>query len=553
MKCNPNKTSLVLKTTQTICLTVLLINFPSIVQSIDFHVCDCESNSDVDCVVGNDNSDGSLVNPFQSIVQANSVFNSQSAGDSIQLCNGGSWLIQSNLRWVNGFCRDDNKCTITDYDAPWASGNEQKPILNFQNGSDGFNLADSGNAEHEEGYLIENLDLRGSNDGRGVFLANDVDDVILSNLTITNFRLGVYLGSSNDCNISDSACDGQNERITLRDSTVTFNSTQGWLGGSSGTKLINNYFSDNGTRAIFDHNVYISGSADQVTQGILVSGNQLYRNTLDQDGACSSVSLVVHGEHNNLVIENNIIWEDIGNALPGCWGIAVDGGYSEAESFTNVLIQSNSIINVGRVGVGLGSCENCVVENNLISNHQDLPVRAILAPDRNLAANDLPLDNLTVRNNSIYIDNLSAGTAITVGTMGDNHLIVSNAIFYTGNSNSFNCFDVDLPSSNYLDIDNNLCYHPNATNAEWSNQSGNLSQWQFSSGFSFNSVEANPGYESPENDMLWAENQDAAIVGTGHPTLSSSLDYNNSERDTAPDIGAYEFHGEDVIFINGFE
>ncbi len=541
------------KIIQKKCWIILFIIFSSVSFSDDFYVCDCQNNSDIDCLVGNDNFDGSLINPFQSISQANSVFNSLSAGDSIHLCKGGSWFIASNLRWVNQFCRVDNRCIITNYNPPWASGDEQKPILNFQNGSDGFNLADSGNAEHEEGYLIENLDLRGSDDGSGVFIANDVDDVILSNLTIANFQLGVYLGSSNDCNINDSACDGQNKRITLQNSTIQHNTSQGWLGGSSGTKLLNNYFSDNGTQAVFDHNVYISGSAHQVTQGILVSGNRLYRNTLDQDGACSSVSLVVHGEHDNLVIKNNEIWEDEGNALSSCWGIAVDGGYSEAESFTNVLIQSNSIINVGRVGIGLGSCDNCVVENNIISNHQEFPIRAILAPDRNLAANDLPLDNISIRNNSIFINNSSASTAITVSTMGANHLIVSNAISYTGNSNSFNCFDTDLPSSSYLDINNNLCYTPNAPNAEWSNHFGNLSQWQISSGFSINAIEMNPGYFNPENNSLWAQDQQASIVNTGHSTLSSACDYNCRPRGANPDIGAYEWVGDVVVFNNGFE
>lgn len=531
----------------------LLLMFPLMGQSIDFYVCDCEISSDSNCLVGNDSNDGSLNNPFQSMTQANQTFNTMSAGDSVRFCKGGAWITSSNLRWVNPLCRQDNMCLISDYTPLWASGDEQKPLLTFQNGVSGFNLADSGNAEHEEGYLIENLDLKGSNNGSGVTIANDVDDVVLNNLSISTFRIGVNLGSSNDCNPVDATCDGKNDRITLKDSTIQFNDIQGWLGSADDVKILNNYFSDNGSRATFDHNIYISAPSHEVTNGIVISGNQLYKNTLNEDGMCSAVSLVVHGQHDNMVIKNNTIWEDLGTVLSGCWGIAVDGGHSEAEAFTNILIQSNNIINMGRVAIGLGSCENCIVENNTISNNQDLSSRAILAPDRTLAPNDLPLNNITVRNNSIYLNNSFGSTGITVGGTGNNHTIVSNAIFYTGNSNSFNCFDVDLPLSSYFAIDNNLCHSPNAPNSEWVNSFGSLSQWQLNSGFSSHSSEVNPGYFDASNHLLWAVNQNSALVNAGHLALSSPIDYNNNVRDTSPDIGAFEFIGDSVVFINGFE
>jgi len=532
---------------------VLFLISTSISQSADFYVCDCENNSDVDCILGNDGSDGSLANPFQSITKANQTFNTISAGDSIQFCSGGAWMTSLNLRWVNQSCRHDNICAISNYTPPWASGDEARPILNFQNGVNGINLSDSSNAEHEEGYLIENLDLRGSDDGNGILIANDVDDVILSNLLISHFNIGVHIGGSQNCTPSDNECDGKNERITLKDSTIQHNSSQGWLGGSNGVKILNNYFSDNGTQAIFDHNIYISGSSHEITHGILVSGNQLYRNTLNSEGACSSVSLVVHGEHDNLVIKNNKIWEDEGLALQNCWGIAVDGGYTEAESFTNIFIQSNSIINVGRVGIGIGSCESCFVENNTISNNQDFSIRAILAPDRALAKGDLPMDELTVRNNSIYINNSFGGTGVTVGSMGENHIIVSNAIYYNGNSNSFNCFDTDLPDSSYLDIDNNLCYHPNAFSAQWANGIGDLETWQLSSGFDADSETLAPNFSNPAMNQLNPLDGHANTVNSGHLNRSSTFDITGASRDGSPDIGAYEWVAGDVIFINGFE
>ena len=275
---------------------------------------------------------------------------------------------------------------------------------------------------------------------------------------------------------------------------------------------------------------------------------------MDEQGLCSAVSLVVHGEHNNLTIQNNTIWEDVGFAQPGCWGIAVDNGYSDAEGFTNILIQNNTITNVGRVSIGVGACDTCIIENNVISTSQIFSIRAISAPDRSLGPGDLPLNNITVRNNSLYINNaVGGGTGIAVDTMGNNHSIVSNAIYYNGNANNFNCFDYDLPVSDYLDIDYNLCYFPNTLNVEWSNNFGTLSQWQLSSGFSQNSTESNPGFTNPALNQFRAENQNSAMINAGHLSLSSMCDHNCTPRDMQPDIGAYEWVAGDNLFTNGFE
>ena len=73
-------------------------------------------------------------------------------------------------------------------------------------------------------------------------------------------------------------------------------------------------FEGNGTTAVYDHNIYISGSSGGETQGIIVRGNRLYRSALDGGGVCQGVSMVVHGEHRDLLIEGNEVWEDVGLA-----------------------------------------------------------------------------------------------------------------------------------------------------------------------------------------------------------------------------------------------
>ena len=138
-------------------------------------------------------------------------------------------------------------------------------------------------------------------------------------------------------------------------------------------------------------------------------GNELYRSAI-VDGECAGVSFVVHGEHDGLLIEGNLVREDLGAAGGGCWGIAVDTGYGEAELFRNVTIRGNRVINVGNVAIGLNACENCLVENNVVVHEQSFGTRGIAAPNRDRDAADLAMTGVTIRNNSIFIGADAGGT-----------------------------------------------------------------------------------------------------------------------------------------------
>jgi hypothetical protein len=523
------------------------------------YVCDCGGGSDVDCQIGDDGAPGTMINPWRSYEKARIAFGSLSAGDAIRFCQGGAWDIDAGTRWVNTSCRSTNRCTVGDYAAPWASGDEGRPILRRLDDSHGFALEDGGNAEHEEGYIFENLVLRGSgNDsGWGFFLYNDVDDVLIRNLSISGFAIGVHLAGSNACNQSDPVCDGQNDRIHLRDSSIFDNDRQGWLGASNGTQIVGNHFEANGSTAIFDHNIYVSGSSGGQTQGIRILNNTLFRSALDSQGVCRGVSLVVHGEHDDLLIEGNEVWEEVGLAGGGCWGVAVDNGYGSAEGFSNVIIAGNTIRNVGNLAIGVGACADCTIENNVIIHDQAFGVTAIAAPDRSLGTGDLVQDDITVRNNSIWIGPASGGTGISVRDMGNDHTIVSNAIHYVGNNNNFNCIRADLPLSSYTEIDNNICHFPNAGGAEWSDGFGTapdpLSAWQSASGFGSGSQLAAPGFSDPVNLDLSADSAGAAMVDGGHLGFSTAVDHDGFSRDPLPDVGAWEWGVTAGIFADGFE
>lgn len=536
-------------------ITSCLLNFHA--EATDYHVCDCEFGSVPNCEAGNDANAGSPDLPWQSFEKARSEFANLIAGDSIKFCDGGVWQITENQqnRWVNPNCEANNKCVISNYSPDWIVPNQQRPLLQSDNHTV-FNLADSGDASHEEGYHFEHLNLHnisvntGDENSRGVFLANDIDDVSIDNLSIEGFDIGVYLGGSNACEPTDLTCDGQNSRITLSNSVISNSHSFGWLGASTGTVIQNNEFYNNGTLQVYDHHIYISNSAGQVTNGIQVVGNNLYKSALDENGWCGAVPLVVHGKHNNLLIEGNVIEEDIGLTHRRCWGINVDNT-DGSESFHGLVIRGNLIKNVGNNAIAVGGCADCVIENNVIINQQSgFNFWGIQLPTR--GENDF-LDNITIRNNSIYIEGGQNANGIALNHNGDNHVIVNNTVHYIGNNDLFNCFESNLNVTEFDLFDNNNCYHPNAPDAEWFDGAGDLLDWQIATGFDMSSTQTDPLFTDAVSGQMIPSDATSPLVDSGHAMSASNLDFNGLMRDDNPDVGAFEWIDSDLIFADDFE
>ena len=508
-----------------------------------YYACDCGTGADTDCVAGDDGNAGTSPDaPWQTWEYARTQFANLEPGDSIAFCRGGGFDNDgtAGTRWVNGQCLADNPCVVRDYEPPWASGDEARPRINALAGQHGFALEDGGNSNHEEGYTFLNLDLRGSGDGNGFFIYNDIDDVLICNVAIDGFSIGVHAAGSNP---ADAGSDARNERINVLNSSITNNPGQGWLGACNGCGVDYTYFDNNGSaQAVYNHNIYFSGASGEVAVGMHAIGNELNRSAI-VGGECAGVSFVVHGEHDGLLIENNLVREDVDAAGGGCWGIAVDTGYGgDPEQFRNIVIRGNRVVNVGNVAIGLDACEDCVVENNVIIQEQSFGARGIAVPDRDREADDLPMTGVTVRNNSIYFGPDASGTGIYLGGEGTGHVLVSNAVYYAGTNDGWNCLDLDLALSSYDAVDNNLCYFPNAPGGEWMNGVGTLADWQSSSSLDASSVVTDPGFVSttgPDFDLS-PESDTSPLVDSGHPTLSSNTDLTGTDRDDSPDIGAYE-------------
>ena len=500
-----------------------------------YYVCDCGAGAAADCVAGKDSNAGTSPDaPWQTFGKAQAQFASLRAGDRIEFCKGGVFNVTAVSRWVNGNCKAGNRCVVASYAPPWGSGNEGRPIINSPAGQHGIALDDPADADHEEGYVFAGLELKGGGASAddGFFVYNDIDDVLICDMYIHNFGIGVHLAGSN---APAAGGDTHNERIVVRSSIINDCSGDGWLGADNGSVIQASHFENNGFGvATFNHNIYLSLSG---ADGVQVIGNDLYKSTFI-DGQCQGVSLVAHGVASNLLIEGNSVHEDIGTVTQGCWGIAVDPGYSTAEMFSNVTLRGNTVTNLGNMSIGVAACHDCVIENNVVINRQGINATAILAPASGSDSGDWTCDQITVRNNSIDID---GGQGIAVVSEGGGHVIANNAIYDSGaGSGGVGCFRYDLPASAYSAIDNNVCY----TNGkgEWAVGKGQLSAWTASSGFDQNSKQVDPQFASVMSPYsLGPASMTSPLVNAGAPAHASSTDITGKARDSQPDVGAYEF------------
>ena len=350
----------------------------------------------------------------------------------------------------------------------------------------------------------------------------DADDILIDNVSMDGFAIGVHLRGCITTSCS-------NDRVTIRNSQILNNSSQGLLGHGTDLLIENNYFENNGGGTVFDHNIYVAGDSR-----VTIRNNELYRASLDGSGNCNGVSLVGHGIINDLLIEGNTIYEDVGKANQTCWGIAISPSYTDtAESYDNLIIRGNRVENMGNVSIVTSACQNCTIENNVIVQQQSFGTAGV-AVRPFAAAEDAISSNIVIRNNSIAT---TTGLGIEVNE-GSGHTIVSNAIQMTGSDVNWNCFNMPLPSSSYDAIDYNICGYGAGS---WATSAATLAAWQ-SLGWGTNSTAADPGFTSSTD--LRPASETAVIVNAGHLTLSSTTDFAGNGRDALPDVGAYEWLGD---------
>jgi len=376
------------------------------------------------CDDGDDNNSGlSPITPFRTFSKGMSKFRGLLAGGSISFCRGGEFVAEKTSYIFNQNCMAEKSCNIQDY----SSSTKQGAKLPIIYGESIFGLTDGGAADPDGGYKIRNLTLRATVPGEGIgfLLYNDVDDVIIDNVTVDGFRLGFNLAQGGTLNEGANAF---NERIVIKNSRIINNAGQGLFGACNDCLITNNLFSNNGyARKVFNHNIYIGGTVENMT-----ISNNILRKSAIIDGKCTGVSLVVHGTANNLTIENNLIEEELGVASHGCWGITVNPGYVKEESFTNLIIRNNDVLNMGNMSIGCASCVNVLIEGNRVSTVSDLGGFLISVP----AGGDdtVVSENITIKDNIMISSNIATKViAIKTNLLNDKASLENNRLYVSEN------------------------------------------------------------------------------------------------------------------------
>ena len=511
-------------------LTAAAVALSASASATVYYVSDCAAGAAAGCVAGSDSNNGTSVDtPWKTTTKVASMIGKLAAGDEVRFARGASFA-NARMYVFNLQSRAAKPLIFDSYKPKWGTGT-QKPILTAPTGTGVFNFEDSGNADHDEGYVIRNLDLRGQGAGTAIFIYNDADYITLDSLEISNFSIGIECSNSNAPNPGS---DGKNDYITVRNSNIHDNKSQGYLGGCNHVLVENNRFDNNGFGGPLmnrNHNVYISGNSVD----IVVRGNTLTRSAVS-GGVCQGVPLVVHDTQVGLVIENNVIDESTG-AGNGCYGIQVNPGYPGiAESFRGTVIRGNKVINAGGVGIALGSCPDCVVENNFMIHDAPGSFVGVGMPAENIEVGvDAADDNLTVRNNSIYIASGVYGSyGVRLETYGKNHKVVSNLVYYGSATSGAMCFsNRGLALASFAAFDSNLCF--NAGTGSYSQAYSSLAQAQ-AAGFDRNGKNVDPmlvAIPSAANGYSMKGKTGSPLLNAGIPTLTlSSGGVNN--------IGAYD-------------
>ena len=410
-------------------------------------MCSCDAGAAAGCVAGSDaNSGTSPSSPWKTIAKARAQFTSMNGGDTVALCQGGSWgSVPAPGGWGNARCSASSTCDLRDYPTSWGGG---KPSIALASGADLFSISNA------QGLRFLNIAVTG---GEWPFVTWDnVSDVDACNMTLTGNSIGFYVAASTANTV----------RIGLRQSTITNATAQGYLGACTDCVVDSNYFANNGSPGNSrDHNIYIgqnpNGGVYYLNQRMRVTNNELHHSS---GTPCASVQLVVHGSQANLLIENNLISEPPGSdTSASCYGISVGSGLDVVAHFPNLVIRRNRVLNSGSHGIDFAEAPNALIESNVVvmdySSGQE--VYGILVGEASTPSGSDVLTAATVRNNTVYYaSGTQGGSAISLGTEGTNHVVTGNVVVSYSNQtqNVFRCYDNTLSSGAYALLDRNACW-----------------------------------------------------------------------------------------------
>ena len=520
----------------------------------DSHFCDCRTGAQADCVAGSDQTgDGSALRPWQSLSLAQKRFRSMGPGDTIRLCEGGSFRADNlSSDWDNPRCQADLRCRIEAYSvSETPSENAPSPIVRRKTGTM-FNFEER-RGPPTRGVDIFRVDFicddcTGPN--QGIRVARGAGDMTFDQITLDGFAVNFYVRHTG----------AAQSNVTLKNSRILNGQRQGVLGGSPNMQILDNYFENNGgLKHIYDHSIYLSGdrkeTGPEIPYNIVIRGNEIYK-TSHVGGSCTASAIVGHSYLNGIIVEENFIHEDPGTANRSCYGIDFTPAHTEVEKIENIIVRRNLISNMGGVGVWLGATRNSLIENNVFIDNSLEPSRMGVYLKDFDEKGGYKNEDVTIRNNSAYFADSPRARFVQLDKGARGAVIANNAIYIGQAQDRGYCFRLDAASVSQMD--NNLCLITGSAADHWVSSAGTLAEWTAKTGFDRNSIMGvRPEFKNPADLDLAPASSASPLVGAGSPGLASSnampaCDARHGAwigscapppvRGTDPDIGAYQLN-----------
>jgi hypothetical protein len=422
-----------------------------------YYVCDCQAGASPGCVAGNDANPGTSKSaPWQSWAKAMAKFKTMNGGDTIAMCRGGAWTqvagtcasmagngYSSSVTILNPNCTAAATCDWRDYDPAPVFTSTAKPVVRpadnveiFAFGRSRFN-ATGYTATPIKGFRILNLDLAayGNGTSKAVFVYGKTEDLEVCGVTMRD-----GFGDSYAAQTTSTI-----RRVNFHHNRLINNPfSVGQIRSPSCAEdctFDSNYLDLNGGGTNRDHSIYVGSQPDTVGQypdmltGSLgsyiraqrtrITNNEIYRSARGSGSTCNGTTIVVHEPHDDLVIENNLIYEAPGTAAGGCFGIQLSSGGDAPAAFRRASISRNQVFNVGNGGIDVSECADCLIESNLVVNAADA---AIAFPGELATAGDSEASARTiVRNNTVYNGAVIVNTGEAASAVeGSGHVVSNN-------------------------------------------------------------------------------------------------------------------------------
>lgn len=342
------------------------------------HLSDCQPGAAKECTPGSNSNPGTPSAPKRDLSGVD--LNALPAGATVLFARGGAWNVATRLE--NRRVTSEAPLTLADY------GSGPLPLLRTPAGTT-FSFGKYGDTWTDGGYVLRNLRLDGLGSGQwGAFVQGATRDVIFEGVEVTGFDIGIH---------AQQTPSAKNERLVVRRSYLHDNRQHGFLGNADGLLIENSRFEDNnpngGGR---EHGAYLGGQSS----GLTVRNSIFRRNSVNRaTGRCDGGNLTVHGQHESVVIEGNLIEQSA--ADDGCFGISVTAGYDSPEWFRNVVIRGNTIVNLGACAICVSAAPGALIEGNKVYNDQARWHIGVVIPGIRVGPGDVPDSGAVIRDNLI--------------------------------------------------------------------------------------------------------------------------------------------------------